>query len=352
MISNIISFIITIALLVFDVFPLIYEFTGNINNHDIFFQTLLFLGIYFLIDYIIGIFISYYFQFSIEERYGFNKTTLKIFIIDKIKGLLLGIIFGGGIIYLLTLAFNYMTPLKFFLNAWIGVVIFVLLMNILYTKIFVKLFNKLTPLADGELKDIIINFSKSVGYEVRKISVMDASKRTTKLNASFSGFGRFKQVILFDNLLEKMSPDEILSVLAHEIGHSQKKHIIKNLLISIINLSVYLLIIAFTSTYNELSVAFGFEGANIGFGIILFLFIMEPISIIENMILNHISRKFEYEADNYAAINTNKESMINALKVLARENYSNLNPHPLYVAIKYSHPPVAYRIRAINNITF
>jgi STE24 endopeptidase len=112
------------------------------------------------------------------------------------------------------------------------------------------------------------------------------------------------------------------------------------------------LIIAFTSTYNELSVAFGFEGANIGFGIILFLFIMESISIIENMILNHISRRFEYEADHYAAINTNKESMINALKVLARENYSNLNPHPLYVAIKYSHPPVAYRIRAINNITF
>jgi STE24 endopeptidase len=289
MISNIISFIITITLLVFEVFPLIYEFAGNLSSHDITIQTLIFLGIYFLIDYIIGIFISYYFQFSIEERYGFNKTTLKIFIIDKIKGLLLGIIFGGGIIYLLTLAFNYMTPLKFFLNAWIGVVIFVLLMNILYTKIFVKLFNKLTPLEDGGLKDKIINFSKSVGYEVRKISVMDASKRTTKLNASFSGFGRFKQVILFDNLLEKMSPDEILSVLAHEIGHSKKKHIIKNLLISIINLSVYLLIISFTSTYNELSVAIGFEGANIGFGIILFLFIMEPISIIENMILNHIS---------------------------------------------------------------
>lgn len=349
MITKCINFVIMFSLLVFRIFPRIYNFAGEVSNDKVI-QTLIFFGIYFLIDYIIGIFVSYYSQFSIEERYGFNKTTKKTFVIDKIKSLILIIGLGGGILYLLTFAYYSVKPFVFYLYALIGLILFILIINLLYSKVFVRIFNKLTPLEDGELKEKIVELAKEVGYEVNKISVMDASKRTTKLNASFSGFGRFKQVILFDNLLNKMTSDQIVSVLAHEIGHAKKNHIIKNLLMTIIKLSIYFTIILFTSTYDNLSMLFGFESANIAFGIILFFIIMEPISIIDRIIFNYISRRFEYQADHYAATNYNKESMIEALKILCRENFANLTPHPLYVKFNYSHPPVAYRIAAINNI--
>ncbi len=349
MITKCINFVIMFSLLVFRIFPRIYNFAREVSNDKVI-QTLIFFGIYFLIDYIIGIFASYYSQFSIEERYGFNKTTKKTFVIDKIKTLILIIGLGGGILYLLTFAYYSVEPFVFYLYALIGSILFILIINLLYSKVFVRIFNKLTPLEDGELKEKIVELAKEVGYEVNKISVMDASKRTTKLNASFSGFGRFKQVILFDNLLNKMTSDQIVSVLAHEIGHAKKNHIIKNLLMTIIKLSIYFTIILFTSTYDNLSMLFGFESANIAFGIILFFIIMEPISIIDRIIFNYISRRFEYQADHYAATNYNKESMIEALKILCRENFANLTPHPLYVKFNYSHPPVAYRIAAINNI--
>lgn len=349
MITKCINFVIMFSLLVFRIFPRIYNFAREVSNDKVI-QTLIFFGIYFLIDYIIGIFASYYSQFSIEERYGFNKTTKKTFVIDKIKTLILIIGLGGGILYLLTFAYYSVKPFVFYLYALIGSILFILIINLLYSKVFVRIFNKLTPLEDGELKEKIVELAKEVGYEVNKISVMDASKRTTKLNASFSGFGRFKQVILFDNLLNKMTSDQIVSVLAHEIGHAKKNHIIKNLLMTIIKLSIYFTIILFTSTYDNLSMLFGFESANIAFGIILFFIIMEPISIIDRIIFNYISRRFEYQADHYAATNYNKESMIEALKILCRENFANLTPHPLYVKFNYSHPPVAYRIAAINNI--
>lgn len=349
MITRTITFIIMITLLTFNVFVHIYNFAGQLTN-DLTLQTLIFVGLYFLVDYVIGIFVSYYSQFSIEERYGFNKTTKKTFVIDKIKGLILMIGLGGGILYLLTEYFYKSNPFLFYIYALVGSVVFILLVNILYSKVIVRIFNKLTPLEDGELKEKIVEFATSVGYEVNKISIMDASKRTTKLNASFSGFGRFKQVILFDNLVNKMTTDQIVSVLAHEIGHAKRKHIIKNLFMFIINIALYLTVILFASTYNELSVSFGFDSANFGFGIILFFFIMDPVSTIEKLIINNISRRFEYQADYYASTKFNKESMIEALKVLARENFANLTPHPLYVAVNYSHPPIAYRIRAINNI--
>lgn len=349
MITRTITFIIMITLLTFNVFVHIYNFAGQLTN-DLTLQTLIFVGLYFLVDNVIGIFVSYYSQFSIEERYGFNKTTKKTFVIDKIKGLILMIGLGGGILYLLTEYFYKSNPFLFYIYALVGSVVFILLVNILYSKVIVRIFNKLTPLEDGELKEKIVEFATSVGYEVNKISIMDASKRTTKLNASFSGFGRFKQVILFDNLVNKMTTDQIVSVLAHEIGHAKRKHIIKNLFMFIINIALYLTVILFASTYNELSVSFGFDSANFGFGIILFFFIMDPVSTIEKLIINNISRRFEYQADYYASTKFNKESVIEALKVLARENFANLTPHPLYVAVNYSHPPIAYRIRAINNI--
>lgn len=348
MVSRTVRLVIMLSLLTIRVFPIFYEFAGDISN-SIHVQTLIFLGIYFIIDFVVGLLFSYYTQFSIEERYGFNKSTKKIFILDKIKGLILSIGLGGGLVYLLSLLYHNVENM-FYLYSWLLIIIIILFINLFYVKLIVPIFNKLTPLEDGELKDKIISFAEKVGYEITKISIIDASKRSTKLNAFFSGFGKFKQVVLYDTLIEKMSSDQIVSVLAHEIGHAKHKHIIKNIFIMMLNLSLFLALLLFSVKSDSLSTAFGFNNANFGFGLIIFMLLMSPISILIEAIESRISRKFEYEADHYAAVNGFKAEMQEALKILGRENYDNLTPHPLFVAMKYSHPPIAYRIRAIRKI--
>ncbi|QVK18479.1 M48 family metallopeptidase [Mycoplasmatota bacterium] len=348
MISRTIRLIIIISLLIFRVFPIFNDIAIDLTN-SIHLQTLIFLGIYFIIDFVIGIFFSYYKQFTIEEKYGFNKSTKKTFVFDKIKVLILSIIFGGGLIYLLSLLYHNVGDL-FYIYAWISIVVIILIINLLYVKLIVPIFNKLRPLDEGELKDKIINFANKVGYEITKISIIDASKRSTKLNAFFSGFGKFKQVVLYDTLIEKMNSDQIVSVLAHEIGHAKHKHIIKNIFIMMITISLYLAVLLFSVKSDSVSTAFGFDNAHFGFGLIIFMLLISPISIILEAIVSRISRKFEYVADHYASVNGYKVEMQEALKILGRENYDNLTPHPLFVALKYSHPPIAYRIRAIRKI--
>jgi STE24 endopeptidase len=342
------SIILTIVLLLSGLFVVFKDISEDLSsNLDI--QILIFLGIYFLISFVLGIFFSYYSQFSIEERYGFNKATKKTFVLDKIKGLILTIIFGGGLVYLLsTLYYNFEN--WFLITAWASLVAIMLFVNMFYVKLIVPLFNKLSPLEDGELRDKINSFGKQVGYEVSKISVIDASKRSTKLNAYFSGLGKMKQVVLYDTLIEKMSPDEIVAVLAHEIGHSKHKHIYSGIIQSAIMISLYLGALLFTLKSPELSTAFGFDDTHFGFGLIIFGILLSPISIIIGAITSGISRKHEYQADKYAVDHGYKLPMMNALKVLSKENFSNLTPHPLYVKLTYSHPPVGDRLEAINKI--
>ncbi len=346
MISKLVNLVVIICFLLFEVFPIFFKLASNLSS-SIYLQTLIFLGIYGLIDFIIGIFFSYYRQFSIEERYGFNKSTIKTFIGDKIKAIILTIILGGGLITLL-LSLYKNTGDTFYLFAWLAIIAIILFINLFYVKLFVPIFNKLRPLEDGELKDKIVEFAENVGYEISKISIIDASKRSTKLNAFFSGFGKMKQVVLFDTLLDKMNTDQIVSVLAHEIGHSKHKHIIKNLFMMLIQISLFLFVLLYS--VNTLSQTFGFNNVNFGFGLIIFMLLLSPISIIIEAITSPISRRFEYQADRYATINGYKNEMQEALKILSRENFANLTPHPLFVAIKYSHPPTAYRIRAIQKI--
>lgn len=348
LIESVVSIIITIILLVSGLFVVFKDISEDISS-NFYIQVLIFLGIYFLISFFLGIFFSYYSAFSIEERYGFNKATKKTFILDKIKGLILTIIFGGGLIHLLNTLY-YNNGNWFLLTAWISLVVIMLLTNMFYVKLIVPLFNKLTILEEGELKEKITAFGNSVGYEVTKISVIDASKRSTKLNAYFSGLGRMKQVVLYDTLIEKMSPDEIVAVLAHEIGHSKHKHIYSGMIQSAIMMSLYLGTLFFTLESPVLSTAFGFDDTYFGFAIIIFAIILSPISIISGLITSGISRKHEYQADKYAVDHGYKEPMINALKTLSKENFSNLTPHPLYVKMTYSHPPVADRIKAIESI--
>lgn len=309
-------------------------------------QILTFLGLYALLSFVIGIVTSYYATFVIEEKYGFNKTTRKTFVLDKVKSLLLTVLLGGGLLYLVVVINDNAGDL-FFLFTWIALVVIIVAVNLLYVPLFVPLFNKLTPLPDGELKDAIHAFAEGVGYEVSKISVMDASRRSSKLNAFFAGLGKTKNVVLFDTLIDKMSTEQIVAVLAHEIGHAKHKHIYFNLGQTVLTLLLYIGMFALVLRTEVFSTAFGFDQANFGFSLILFTILLGPIGILLGLATATLSRRHEYQADAYAATKYAPEPMMQALKVLAKENFSNLTPHPLYVKLTYSHPPIAQRIEAI-----
>jgi STE24 endopeptidase len=314
---------------------------------DFYNETLMFLFFYFLITFVIDTTASYIRTFYIEEAYGFNRSTKRTFIVDKIKSLFLTIVLGGGLIYGLLILFKS-TDWMFFIYAWLALTIIILIVNLIYTSVLVPLFNKLRPLGQGSLRNKIEAFARSVGYEIDKISVMDASKRSSKLNAYFSGFGKTKRIVLYDTLLEKMSEDEIVAVLAHEIGHNKHKHIIFNLIQTVIMLSIYVLFLVLFLEEPIFSLAFGFEDIHIGFNLILYSIILSPVLTIFSVLSSFISRKFEFQADYFVYNYGQANHLISALKVLARENFSNLTPHPLYVKIFYSHPPIADRIKAIN----
>lgn len=337
-----------LVLLIFGVFPLFESISKNIVDQKAL-QATIFLGLYYILNVLIGIYPSYYQKFVIEEKFGFNKSTKQTFVVDQIKSILLTSILVGSLIYGIATIY-YSAGSMFFVYAYVTIVVVMLLINMLYVKLFVPIFNKLQPLEDSTLKTKIEEFAKSVGYQVSKISVIDASKRSTKLNAFFSGFGKTKQIVLYDTLIEKMSEEEVVAVLAHEIGHNKHKHIIWNLLNSFIMMSLYLLVFWFVLESEVFSKAFGFETTNFGFSLIVFSVLLSPLQIIIGMLQSQLSMKFEYQADRFAASKYSKEHMETALKVLAKENFTNLTPHPLYVTLTYSHPPIAQRIKAIRKV--
>jgi len=347
-IMSIVNTVIFIIFLAFGVFVLFNDWAVSIvDNPQL--QILIFLLFYFLFSFIVGIFPSYYRNFKIEEKYGFNKMTMKTFIVDKIKNLILTLIFGGGLVYLLITIYDNAGKM-FIVYAWLALMVILLIVNVLYVQLIVPLFNKLTPLEDGELKDEIFAFAKKVGYSVSQINVIDASKRSTKLNAYFSGFGKLKKIVLYDTLIEKMSTEEIVAVLAHEIGHNKYKHMWSNIGQMFITLLLYMGTLALVLENEVFSTAFGFTSSNFGFALILFMVLLEPIQTLIGLLTSYISRKHEYQSDAFAAKNYSKESIESALKVLSRENYSNLTPHPLYVKLTYSHPPTVDRIKAIRKV--
>jgi len=339
------NLLLILILLVSGFFVWLGNYVANISV-DFYNETLMFLFFYFLITFVVDTIASYIRTFKIEEAYGFNRTTKQTFFIDKFKSLILTIILGGGLVYGLLILFKS-TDWMFFIYAWLALAIIIIVVNLIYTSVIVPLFNKLTPLKKGSLRNKIQNFAESVGYEIDKISVMDASKRSSKLNAYFSGFGKSKRIVLYDTLLEKMSDDEIVAVLAHEIGHNKHKHIIFNLIQSVLMLSIYVLFLILFLEEEIFSLAFGFDEINIGFNLILYAIVLSPVLTIISILSSFISRKFEFQADRFVYDNGEANALITALKVLARENFSNLTPHPLYVKLFYSHPPIVDRIKAI-----
>ena len=286
---------------------------------------------------------SYYKTFVIEEKFGFNKTSKKTFIFDKIKGWLMLIIVGGGILALITW-FYQLTTSNFWIFTWIFISFFSLFMNLFYSKLIVPLFNKQTPLEEGDLKASIQNFATKIGFKLHNIYVIDGSKRSTKANAYFSGFGSQKRITLFDTLINDLETNEIVAVLAHEVGHYKGKHIIYNLLLSILLTGFTLFILSLLVGNVTLSQALNVETPSFHIGLIAFGVLYSPISEITNLFMNALSRKFEYQADNYAKENFEAEALISSLKKLSKNSLSNLTPHPLYVQIHYSHPTLYQRI--------
>lgn len=340
--------LLMLLFLVLGVFPKIAAWVSSYTSHLIW-QTLAFLAVYSIISYLFGIGFQVYRTFNIEERYGFNTSTVKTFVSDQLKSMVLAGLLGGGFLFIL-LKLYLILGNSAILYAWGLITLIVLAINLLYTKVFIKFFNKLTPLTEGDLYDAVNTLASQTGYEVKQISVMDASKRSARLNAFFSGFGKFKHVVLFDTLLEKCDTDEIISVLAHEIGHAKHKDVLKNFLISIGQIGIYLGLLTFFFSSVAFSRAFGFEQVHYGFAIILFGILMEPIGLLAGIPLTAISRKAEYGADSFAAKSGYKDAMIRSLKILSRENFSNLTPHPLLVKLTYSHPPVTDRIKALDKL--
>lgn len=341
-ISGTFSFILITGMLFLGGFAFADSLAGQISDHYIL-KPLIFFAMIILASDILSTPFAIYDTFVIENKYGFNKTTPKLFILDKIKGWLLGAIVGGGILALILWIYK-LNPEYFWLFAWLVVVAFSLFMNMFYSVLIVPLFNKQTPLEDGELKTAIMQFGEKAGFNIAKIFVIDGSKRSTKANAYFSGMGPKKRIVLYDTLINEMTTDEILAVLAHEIGHYKHKHIYKSMFASIIETGVTLFIFGLFAGSDILSQALGVDEASFHIALIAFGIIYSPLTSVLGIVSSVFSRKAEFQADNFAAEYGLAESLISALKKLSSHNMGNLTPHPLVVFLSYSHPPVLDRV--------
>jgi STE24 endopeptidase len=305
---------------------------------------LLFFGILAFVSDLLSVPFDLWDTFRIEEKYGFNKTTPKTFVLDKLKGWLLMIILGGGILLLITWLYN-VTGKYFWLLAWGAITLFSLVMNMFYSNLIVPLFNKQTPLEEGTLRDSIEAFAEKVGYNLKNIYVIDGSRRSSKANAYFTGLGPKKRIVLYDTLINDLETDEIVAVLAHEIGHYKKKHSLHGLILGIVQTGIMLYLFSLFVAVPELSQALGGETASFHIGLIAFTILYAPLSLLLGIFTNIFSRRNEYQADAYAARNYGSAPLVSGLKKLSRNSLSNLTPHPLYVFFHYSHPPLLQRIR-------
>lgn len=335
------SILLTLFFFLLNGFKFVDDFARSYSQNSIVIA-LIFFGIIMLGSDVLTTPFSYYKTFVIEEKFGFNKSTKKLFWIDKIKGWLMTIIVGGLILSTI-LWFYEFTGNQFWVYAWALVAVFTLFMNMFYSTLIVPLFNKQTPLEDGDLKTEIENFAKKVGFKLDNIFVIDGSKRSSKANAYFAGFGRTKRIVLFDTLINDLTTNEIVAVLAHEVGHYKRKHTIFNLIASILLTGITLYILSLLIHNPLLSEALGTQ-QSFHIGLIAFGILYSPISEITGLLMNIISRKFEYQADDFAKEHYGASPLISSLKKLSKNNLSNLTPHKAYVFIHYSHPTLRERI--------
>lgn len=342
LIKNILSLITILAIISLNGFSYIDDWVRSTTDSSAL-QMLLFFAVLFFLGDVFSLPFQWYSTFTIEENYGFNKTTVSTFFTDKLKSWLIAIILGGGILYVIFKIYEWSQD-YFWLLAWAVISAFSLFMALFYTKLLLPIFNKLSPLEDGELKDDIEKMAKETGFVLNKIMIMDGSKRSSKANAFFSGLGRQKSIILYDTLVEQHSNDELLAVLAHEIGHNKLKHIPQSIVLGLLQSLVTFYVLGLFLKYPVFTEAIGFEQSSFYASLIAFGLLFSPIELILGIFTNMLSRKNEYQADAFASNMNLGDSLVSALVKMSAHHLSNLHPHSTDILINYSHPTLLQRI--------
>ncbi|HLO92193.1 MAG TPA: M48 family metallopeptidase [Lentimicrobium sp.] len=343
-ITSTLSLILTLIML-FVGFSLVDSVIRTYLSNEIWISIAFFGVIGFLSD-IVSTPFDIYETFVIEQKYGFNTMTKRTFILDKLKSYLLAVIIGVPVLFLIIWFYQSFSD-NFWWMTWILISIISIALSYLYSNLIVPVFNKQTPLEEGELKNNIEKLASKTKFNLQNVYVIDGSKRSSRANAYFSGFGSKKRIVLYDTLIKTLSIDEIVSVLAHEIGHYKRKHTIKGLILSILQTGFLLFLLSVIIDADVIYESLG-TPASFHIGVIIFIILYSPVSFIISLGMNHLSRQHEYQADFYAKEHSSADALISGLKSLTSNNMSDLTPHPWYVWAYYSHPPLLKRIRAIS----
>jgi len=343
--SSSFNLVIILLMIVAGGFSLVDGFARKISTNEIFIA-LVFFGIIGLVSDLINIPFGYYDTFVIEKKYGFNTTKIKTFIADHLKSWLLATLIGAPVLGLIAW-FYFKTGRNFWLYAWGLITVFTLVINLFYSELIVPLFNKQSPLPEGSLRDKISSFADKTGFRLRNIYVIDSSKRSTKANAYFSGFGPKKRIVLYDTLIKDLTEEEIVAVLAHEIGHYKKKHVLISFIFSVFTTGVMLFLLSEVVNNQKFSQALGSEAPRFYLGLIVFGILYSPLSLVIGLLTNAVSRRNEYDADRFEKENYDPAVLSSALKKLSVKNLSNMMPHKAYVFFHYSHPTLLQRLEKL-----
>lgn len=349
-VSGICMLAVTVTLLAFNVYSGLYYFIAGFTESA-------YLRVYFMFAsaWLIALPVSLVFEaigtFKIEAKYGFNKTSAKTFIADIVKSALLnGVLINLGLLSLFMMLHGILGNMVFI--AFFFVLAGFIMIYIFFSSLFIRIFNKLTPMEEGSLKDKVVALCKEIGYPVKRIFVIDGSRRSTKANAFATGFGKGRTIALYDTLIEKFTEDEVLCVTAHELGHAKKRHILKMMPFFLIGFVMLLALAYFVVNSEAVALAFGFTEINPAFGMFIMMVIFSPIMLLFMIPLTAFMRRNEFEADSFEVKYVGKDPAISAMKKIGRVNYANLTPHPLVVKLTYSHPPIDQRIRAMEECKF
>jgi len=347
-ITSTFSLIVSLVFIFGGVYNIIDQFVRSFGHGDIV-TGLFFFGGLFIITDILNLPFGLYRTFVIEEKFGFNKTTLATYFTDKVKGYFLMLVIAAPLLSVVLYFFGQYGD-NAWIYAWLLLVLFSLVMQPIFNLFIAPMFNKFTPLEEGPLLNKIKDYLKTVDFPVKKLEVMDGSKRSSHSNAYFSGMGKNKRIALFDTLVEQMDDDEIVAVIAHEVGHYKLKHVHTGIFLSAIQSGIMFFILSIFMMNSDLFAVFKMENLSIYASLVFFSILYTPISMFMGFVFSFISRKNEFAADNYSAKTAKMpEKLITSLKKMSKENLSNLTPHWLNVMLNYSHPPVLERIKALKS---
>ena len=346
--SSGVGFVVMIVFLVAGGFGWYNSWVVSLTD-SVVWQTILFVVGLSVVSSVLDIPFDYYATFRIEEKYGFNKTTRRVYWLDTVKELFLSLVLGGVLLALVVWFYTW-AGTYFWLYAWGAVTLFSVFMAMFYSQLIVPLFNKQTPLQEGSLRNKIQAFAGKVGFKLDNIYVIDGSKRSTKANAYFTGLGPKKRVVLYDTLIDELTEEEIVAVLAHEVGHYKKRHTLRSMVVSVIQMGVLFWLFSLCVNNVALSEALGGDRVYFQLGLIAFAILYSPVNLILGIGMNVWSRSNEYEADAFAARYYEGDYLVSGLKKISVKSLSNLTPHPLYEYVYYSHPSLLKRIDAVKRI--